>query len=190
MNASKPNNGQLLLQIASGIARHGFFVVSIGSGSCSLPGCKCAAEPQPWCYSVGLSELEHPELVVVGLPPDAAHHVMKWTYERARVGNPLQSGVEYELDHVGVKLIEVPSEWLAADLSRMTLWLQHYGPGRDTLTMPQVGQLLWADADGRFPDDSACDPSIRELQPILADNLLTFPTRLSREERRRATRRR
>ena len=179
-----------MLQIAGGIARHGFFVVSVGSGTCDVSGCTCAAEPLSWCYTIGLYELQHPELVAVGLPPDAAHHVMSWTYERARIGKPLDYGVNYELDHVGVKLVEVPGDWLAADSSRMTLWLQHYGPGRTTLAFPQVAQLLWADADGRFPDDPECDPAISTLQPLLASDPIAFPIRLSREERRRATRRR
>jgi len=190
MKASTPNNGQLMLRIASGIACHGFFVVSVGSGSCDVPGCTCAIEPQSWCYTVGLCELQHPELVVVGLPPDAAHHVMTWTYEQARSGRPLESGIEYELDHVGVKLVEVPDTWLAADSSRMTLWLQHYGPGRTTLGLPRVMQALWADADGLFPDDPACDPAVREMQPVLAAAPVAFPTRASRAERRRPARRR
>ena len=120
----------------------------------------------------------------------SAHHVMTWTYERARLGRPLEPGVEYELDHVGVKLVEVPSAWLAFDNSRMTLWLQHYAPGRNTLTAPQINQLMWADADGRFPDDPACDPDIKDLQPVLAADPTAFPRRQSRAERRGSTRRR
>ncbi len=179
-----------MLQIASGIARRGFFVVSVGSGDCFVPGCNCAPEPQPWCYTVGLCEMQHPELVVVGLPPDAAHHVMTWAYERARAGKPLEPGVEYELDHVGVKLVEVPVAWLAFDNSRMTLWLQHYGPGRDSLNSPRIAQLLWADAEGRFPDDAACAPDIKDLQPVLAADPVGFPRRQSRAARRGSARRR
>ena len=190
MNAQTPNNGQLMLQIASGIARHGFFVVSVGSGRCAVPGCNCALELRPWCYTIGLCDLQHPELVVVGLLPEAAHRVMTWTYELARYGRPLELGVKYELDHVGVKLVEVPRHWLAFDPSRMTLWMQHYGPGRNVLEFPHVTQLLWADADGRFPDDPACDPEIRELQPVLATDPLAFPRKASRAVRRRTSRQR
>lgn len=177
-----------MLQIASGIARRGFFVVSVGSGRCAVPGCCCTPEPQPWCYTIGLSELQHPELVVMGLPPEAAHSVMTRAYERARFGNPLESGVEYELDSVRIKLVEVPGDWLATDPSRMALWVQHYGPGRKALTLPYVTQLVWADAAGRFPDDPACDPAIRELQPVLADNPVDYPRKASRADRRRSAR--
>ena len=190
MKAQTPNNGQLMLRIASGIARHGLFVVSVGSGSCDVPGCNCTPEPQPWCYTVGLCELQHPELVVVGLPPETAHHVMTWAYERAQVGKPLEPRIEYKLDHVGVKLVELPPEWLAADPSRMALWLQHYGPGRNTLVFPRVAQLLWADADGHFPDDPACDSAVRELQPVLATDPVAFPPRQSRSDRQRSARKR
>ncbi len=179
-----------MLQIASGIARRGFFIVSVGSGDCSVPGCTCAPEPQPWCYTIGLNDIQHPELVVMGLPPDAAHHVMTWAYERARVGKPLEPRVEYVLDHVGVKLVEVPVDWLITDPSRMGMWFQHYAPGRTTLPAPEIAQLLWADADGFFPDDAACNPDIKELQPVLVADPIAFPRRRSRAERRGSARRR
>ena len=190
MKTQPPNSGQFMLQIASGIARRGFFIVSVGSGDCSVPGCTCAPEPQPWCYTIGLNDIQHPELVVMGLPPDAAHHVMTWAYERARVGKPLEPRVEYVLDHVGVKLVEVPVDWLITDPSRMGMWFQHYAPGRTTLPAPEIAQLLWADADGFFPDDAACNPDIKELQPVLVADPIAFPRRRSRAERRGSARRR
>lgn len=181
---------QFSLQIASGIARHGFFVIYVGSGDCVVPGCDCGPEPLPWSYTIGLCEAMHAELVVVGLPPDAAHHVITWAYERAQVGNRLQYDVEYELDHVGVKMVAVPPNWLAADPGRIGMWLQHYDPDQRGIAMPQFAQLVWADANGLFPDDPLCDPRIVEMQPLIASNPIDFPPREPRALRRRAPRRR
>jgi hypothetical protein len=47
--------------------------------------------------------------------------------------------------------------------------------GRERLTEPAVRQLVWADADGRFPDDPSCNPKIAAMQPVLKVDPHRYP---------------
>ncbi len=180
---------ELLLQLSRSIVRHGFALVPVGFGECIVPGCDCAPDEDPWIYTIGMAEAGHPELIVLGLAPAHAGALTSWVFERHRQGRSLPIGRPDEFDGVPVKLVRVPSQWLAHDPSRMAMWLAHYGPGRSTVPAPPVAQLLWGDAEGRFPDDPACDPQVSVGQPILAADPTGYPRRAPQPVRRSGRRR-
>jgi hypothetical protein len=85
-------------------------------------------------------------------------------------------------DGVGVKVLTVPDEWVLADHARMAAWFELYGGAR----LPEIHQVVWADAAGSFPDDPGCASWVVREQPILRDAPLHYPLRsLGRRPRHR-----
>jgi hypothetical protein len=95
------------------------------------------------------------------------------------------------LDGVSVKLLAVPDEWVLADHARMAAWFEHYASGRGGVSLPEIHQVVWADAAGLFPDDPGCTAWVVREQPILRDAPLHYPLRsLGRRPRHRRAQRR
>ncbi|WP_425310911.1 DUF4262 domain-containing protein [Ammonicoccus fulvus] len=46
----------------------------------------------PFCYTVGLFGLGHPELIVFGLDHESAGHTLNWFFDRIRRGEDLMPG--------------------------------------------------------------------------------------------------
>lgn len=75
--------------------------------------------PVPWTYTVGLRwRLDHPELVVVGVEPVDAHHLLHDLIERVEDGETLRSGAIVVLPDVEVTFGHVHhrnllGEWFA-----------------------------------------------------------------------------
>ncbi len=181
---------QYLLRLSTDIVHHGFAFVPVGFGTCSAPGCDCGTDDDSWAYTVGLVELGLPEIIVIGLAPAIGAELVGRVVAEHRRGGRVILGAPMWVDGVLVKLVDVPPEWLAHDLDRMTMWVGHYGPGRSELRIPPVAQLLFADGDGRFADDPGCDPLVAELQPVLRDDPAAYPKLLHRRTRRRSVIRR
>lgn len=174
---------QSRLDVASKILQFGFIVMGIGYGECSVPGCDCVAEDEPWSYTVGCVELGHPEVVSLGCCEFHSRTAINRVLEESRQGRPLIPGdrTGRELGGRLVALERVPTTWLAADEARMATWFDHYGAGRDSLEFPEVVQLFIADDDGRFPWDQHAD---EDPAPILAHYPLNHPPRPPRRGRR------
>jgi hypothetical protein len=177
-------------RLASVIIAHGFAVVPVGYGGCSDPACCGPRARHPWTYSVGLAGTGHPEVVLMGLAPTSAHFAISWVAGEQRAGRPAPVGEPFTLEGVRVKLIEVPSEWLLTDPSRMAMWFAHYDPTGRSERLPAVRQLVWADADGRFPDDADCDAHVVRQQPLLDVPPFRYPEPPPRQQRRAARHRR
>ena len=58
------------LWVAEMIQKHGHTIISVGSGKCDVPGCRCGPAPVTWSYTIGLVEDNLPELVAFGLCSD------------------------------------------------------------------------------------------------------------------------
>ena len=159
-----------LLFIARAIATRGLAVFSVGSGECSVPGCKCEPEPVPWSYTVGLVERQHPEVVTLGLPPIHAVEILNWVHDRDVAGKRIEPCTVEWFNGVPIRLVPVPAEWVTSDDDPMGQWFHHYGIGRPTLDPPPVLQLLWADRHGVLPGEAGCERRIEELQPRLFEH--------------------
>lgn len=92
-----PNPRDLLsgpaVQVAQNIARQGVHLVHVGE-SCSCPG--CTADPEPvsarFGYTVGLTEVGHPELLVRGLDARETAEVLSGWSRAVRDGTQLAVG--------------------------------------------------------------------------------------------------
>ena len=189
------HRSDLMLWIASVIHSHGIAVLNIGSGDCSVPGCACGAAPVPWSYSIGFHERGHPEVVVFGREPDEAITMLNWMRRRESTGRAVTPGSIILLDGNWVRFDPVPAAWITGSEDPMGTWFAHYGVGMESVEPPEVLQLVWADAGGRFPDEEGCDPDVVAVQPVGAalvgdwsNRSLATPRRGSRT--RRAHRRR
>jgi hypothetical protein len=182
-------HARVLLGISRQLVLEGFAFVPVGFGECSFPGCDCTPDGDSWTYTIGLAAQGMPELVVVGLAPAHAHELVRGLYHHHTEVAPVAVGEEHTLGGVSVKVADVPPEWLAYDLDRMAFWLNHYAPGRTELTIPPIGQVLFADGNGRFPDDPRCDPLVAEMQPLLAADPFSYPARPDGGSHRRTSRR-
>lgn len=158
------------------ISTYGFAVVPVGHSACASPDCGAAPVSHPWTYTVGLMAAVQPELVVMGLCPTDADHVVHRLADRRRQGERLPVDEPIDVDGVPVRLRDVPDEWLQYDPSRMAWWFA-WNRSRDDRfgELPVVQQIVWPDDDGRFPDDPACEWHVVEQQPVLAVDPFSFP---------------
>jgi hypothetical protein len=160
------------------IASHGFAVNSIGYGACDVPGCHCGVRIRnPWTYTIGLAQIGQPELVLMGLEPEPAHFVISWVANEGRAGRPVPLDEPVLLDGVGVKVLSVPDEWVLGDRNRMAAWFAHFGAAESSMPLPEIRQVVWPDAAGRFPDDPRCAEWVVREQPLLRDAPLHYPKR-------------
>ena len=115
-----------------------------------------------FAYSVGLYQtFKHPEIIVVGLPPDWMHQIAN------NAGFAIRGGARFE-DGVRSGEILEKSEVTFREVLRahyhdylgIALWFykKHHFP---TL------QCLWPDRDGRFPWDEGYSDSLKGLQTLL-----------------------
>lgn len=169
MSAADSFADQQLMRIARAITTRGVAVINVGYGGCSYPGCPGEPSPFPWSYTIGMVELDHPELVLFGLTPSLACERLNWIHDRAVHGEPLVPGEVGRFRSTRVRLDPVPDSW-ANDRSwdPMGQWFHHYGAGRPVLLAPPVLQLVWSDRRSLFPDEPGCDRQVRRAQPLLA----------------------
>jgi hypothetical protein len=75
------------------IRRQGWTIQYVGGSLCSAPGCECSSDDCPaFAYTIGLFGLDHPELLIFGVPPDTASGVLNDLGERIRLGETLLPG--------------------------------------------------------------------------------------------------
>ncbi len=178
------------LDIATRIFLHGYTNISVGSGECAAPGCRgCSGADQPWSYTIGMVDHGLPELVTTGLANTHVIDLTSMVWGRYKAGRAMTIDDVGSLGPVSVRLDSVPVHWLTHDLSRISLWLDHYGPGRNQIQAPSLAQVVWSDADGRFPDHPRCCPDVVAAQPLLSSDWLRYPRRQPRRNRRQRTRR-
>jgi hypothetical protein len=168
------------LETSRKIREFGFVVQLIGYGECSMPGCDCSPEPDPWAYTVGCVELGHPEVVSLGCCLQHSHRLINSVIREFQAGRPVPIGDRSGtvVDGQLVALMPVPAEWVETDPARIASWWDHYEPGRPDITAPEIVQVVIADSDGLFPWDRPDGP------PLLADDPLTYPRRPPRSARR------
>lgn len=118
-----------------------------------------------WAYSVGLHHsFHHPELVLVGLDAPLAGAVVQSLGDKVAAGARLRPGSEARMGPLRFRFREVDdlfctrSDWFNLGREVTADW-----GGR----WPRTLQVLWGDADGRFPE-SVDDPSWFLRQPLLA----------------------
>jgi len=167
--------------VTANIRMYGMVITAVGSGGCSEPGCD-GEHPmtQPWSYTIGRVEAGEPELVTYGLSVETAHKLLTFVNGRSRCGDPIPLALPVVFAGRDIRLDRIPPWWVASADNPMGRWFAYYhGTGR-LATNPDVLQVVWADEDGLFPDDTGCDPLVRLTQPILGNAPHPLPRRPSR----------
>lgn len=113
-------------------------------------------------YSIGASHsFDIPEMIVIGLPRDVAHSVMRIVVDLAREGDavdtkqPTDALFEGNLAH----FVPVPKD----AYNRYVGYAIWFYEGRD---FPLV-QIVWPSKTGILPWDSAATTAYRAAQPVL-----------------------
>jgi len=115
-------------------------------------------------YTVGLAARGLPELITLGLPSDAAHHILNDAARRLLAGNRFEPGQRlYDLATMPMAVRVVDD----ADARRTCpSAFRRYAEGCRLL------QLVWPDRAGLFPGDPDCERRFVDMQdiPLVADN--------------------
>ncbi|MGD9998610.1 MAG: DUF4262 domain-containing protein [Ilumatobacteraceae bacterium] len=156
-----------LARTAAAISTHGYAIQAVGS-DCSVPGCNCPPSPRPWAYTIGLCGRGVPELLVIGLSDRQAQGVIAHVVETYFDSAELPVGRDQPLAFKGVpiRLLGAPLRSVAPDRDLLAGWYGYFssfGP----FTPPDVVQIVWADAVGRFPWQTLFDWRLRPRQPVL-----------------------
>lgn len=127
--------------LAEQIRQHGVYIEYV-------VGCACGecGEAPPFAYSVGLFGLNHPELLIFGVPPVTAAGVINNLYTRVLAGADLVPGELLTFDGWSRRIVaeQVPNAGEIVFAAN-----RHY-QRPDEHSVP-VLQLTWDDAYRRFP---------------------------------------
>ena len=141
-------------QVHADIATYGWHVVKVLED----------AEGPGFAFTIGLyRRFEHPELIVVGLPPDTMHRLLNVAGEAVRSGQVYVAGQAYDdlLEAYSCTFRPVPVRQYEPYLG----YARWYYRGDDFPTL----QLVWPDREHRYPWAAPPDAWIRGAQPVLAD---------------------
>jgi hypothetical protein len=130
------------------IARSGWYCVGVTNPA------------RPFTYTVGLTQTYgHPELVVAGLSPfqgrDALAAAVDWIKEGGAFGDGDETGRVIQNYLARFRAVN-----LDACIHPFSVSNAYYGR-----PVPRL-QLVWPDADGRFPSDEHCDRQTAAAQMI------------------------
>lgn len=148
-------------QVTSIIRRHGWFIQYVGGDTCSRPGCQCPPDDgPPFAYTVGLFGMNHPELLLFGLPPGPAASVLNSLAERVRSGESLLPGIEVEVEAWGRKVIPevVPNP------GEIVFSANDFYRRPDEFSV-SVLQISYPDEAGRFPWEKGSSGSEQQPRP-------------------------
>jgi hypothetical protein len=151
-----PSQEVILHGVSESVRRYGWHCVGVfddpGTGS-----------PQ-FAYTIGLHKSwKHPELVIVGLPPEGGHHILSRAVEQIsdyrrhyhdgeRVAGLLPDSYEVLFQKVHLAYAAIP-------FGISDAWYEE--------PVPRL-QVLWPDTENRLPHQLDCDQSVRAAQDIYA----------------------
>jgi len=132
------------LRTERAISEHGVFIHYVGGDHESLA--------TSFAYTIGMTEIGHPELVVLGVPAGTANGLLNEVASRVRAGESLGAGRVVRFDQwshrVTVEVVPNPAQILFAANS-------YYG--RPDESSVEAFQLTYDDTSGRFPWEDGYD---------------------------------
>lgn len=136
--------------VADMVAHHGWAVLSIHAD----------VDTPPYSYTVGLTEKGLPEIILFGVPPDAAQPVLEILAKELVDGKSYGENTPLTRVFAGVNAYLKPVPEIAA---REKMWLaSEFYPKR------MAGlQLVWPDEAGVFPWQDGFNENLRLAQPLL-----------------------
>ncbi|MCU1244707.1 MAG: hypothetical protein JWN02_617 [Acidobacteria bacterium] len=141
-------------KIGAEIERHGWVVVAA----------KADDDAPARATSIGLyRKFNHPEIVVVGLPPETANKVIDAVAESVSEGKSFEANTIHAdiLARHDVAFVAVSREFFE-DYVRPAVGFY----GNDEF--PAL-QLVWPDRAGKFPWDDEIDAQVAAMQPVLVE---------------------
>jgi hypothetical protein len=105
---------ELLFDIHGLIARFGCAVIPVGDRS-----------PSTWAYTIGLVEVNHAELTVNRMPPEAAGRLLNHLGVLIRSGRKFVDGEEITVGTGRYRFASVPDRQLLN--GRFAIWVNYYG---------------------------------------------------------------
>lgn len=109
----------------------------------------------PFAYTVGLTPLGLPELLVTGLPHEQAATLVNRVATQWRHAGSVAAGHQFDVDGRAVEVVEVP-----VPSAHLYVAIELYGE------QIRAAQLVWADERGRWPWERAHRGG-RGGQPVL-----------------------
>ena len=109
-----------------------------------------------FCYTVGLTALGHPELILTGRSASESASVLNILARRVLLdGHSLEAGCECSAGGLGLSFVDVaePGDWL--------LMAHRVYPGRDVGAV----QAVWRDVEGNLPWEGPFPSTV--VQPVL-----------------------
>lgn len=137
-------------------------------------------ETPGWAWTLGLFErFAHPELAIFGMPLEEMHRVLNLLGLRVKRGLRLADGARIAgiFEAYALALRQVDVRWVDPFFGNVA-W--HYRRADVPLL-----QVLWPDAQGRFPWEPDFDPAWRREQPLLFESAAAraLPSPLARQLR-------
>lgn len=138
-------------EIEEAVRTHGWQFISISDND------------PPFLYTVGFLP-RHPEVIIFGLEPTKASHLMNCIAQQVKRNAPLE--------HKGVYDIEAQPGKIATRRVHPTQIPLHFGFAMGYCRLKGLGdvqaiQAFWPDTHGRFPFDVGCDLDVYRNQPRL-----------------------
>jgi len=146
--SAEERHARVLADLQNVIAEHGWAVLNVMAGA--------RPDEVRFSYTIGLTALGHPEVIILGMPPEPAHEFLNLIGDEVRQGSRFEPGTvtgEFTDEEAPVAFISVE------DAGRLTAVHEIYG-------LVEAVQMVWPDSTGRLPwhDGYRNPPS---AQPIL-----------------------
>lgn len=151
--SGKMDENQFILKIIRDIRDYGCSTIGVGGNP-------------PWTYSVGMTIMNHPDIVVAGIHPDAGNEIINGICDRVKEGERFSAG------SIAEKVIKkYPVVFKAVDPANYD---EFFGIGRDVTDLivsnfPErkdtgILQMVWPDKDGKFQWEEGFDETYRQQQ--------------------------
>ena len=148
-------------RVAAAIRRHRWAIEYVGGGLCSAPWCDGGqSDGPPFAYTVGLFGLNHPELLIFGVPPGIAAWVLNTLGERIRSGEALLPGQAITFAEWPHRIIpeHVPNP------GEIVFSANRYYQRPPQASVPAL-QLSYDDTAGRFPWEAGYAAPAQQPRP-------------------------
>ena len=139
--------------ITNNIASHGLHIQHV-MGSENSPR---------FSYTIGMTNIDAPELIVFGLPPEAVHGpIMEYFNQLRMCHRPKDGRTIQDLWSVTMLLEAVDNNEAAPHTVQADAYFEDMGK------QPTYKQMLWPDQNGKYPHQRGFNPDYRPSQPYIA----------------------
>lgn len=110
-------------------------------------------------YSIGFREHgRHPEVIILGIPSEYAHPMIRTLYERVAAGERFEDGQRLDgvLEEYQVELRAVPPDGAPLNMARAFYDVEELA----------ALQIVWPDKEGLFPGEEGCDEGVALMQNL------------------------